>query len=238
MSRANLKSRFRIEKNHYMLCERAKKTHEGMHSASRKYAEPLRYKGYFETDFRPENFAWDTRILDYMNQMQSAPRWGSQHGIRQDCANAHRENIRHFYRRVGGATRYITHAICLCCLGNPPEHHLGCGHVICTECATDYGKPNNTDQIVADECPICDDADRLSYKPSPTVIYKQPAYSGQRVLVLEGYVTLFALNRWCMLTKRSGGVRGIVELRIMEALERELRGVPLQRFFDLVVGTR
>lgn len=41
----------------------------------------------------------------------------------------------------------------------------------------------------------------------------------------------------CLLTWRRGGVRGIVELRILEALEAELH-VPLQRFFDQVVGTR
>jgi patatin-like phospholipase/acyl hydrolase len=40
-----------------------------------------------------------------------------------------------------------------------------------------------------------------------------------------------------LLTVNSGGVRGIVELRVLEALEKELH-VPLQKFFDLVVGTR
>ena len=39
------------------------------------------------------------------------------------------------------------------------------------------------------------------------------------------------------LIMNSGGVRGVVELRVLEALEKELH-VPLQRFFDLVVGTR
>ena len=35
----------------------------------------------------------------------------------------------------------------------------------------------------------------------------------------------------------SGGIRGIVELCVLEALENRI-GIPLQYFFDLVVGTR
>lgn len=35
-----------------------------------------------------------------------------------------------------------------------------------------------------------------------------------------------------------GGVRGIVELCVLKAIEDELHGIPLQRFFDLIVGTR
>jgi len=37
----------------------------------------------------------------------------------------------------------------------------------------------------------------------------------------------------------SGGIRGIIELEILRAIERELGDkVPIQAFFDLIVGTR
>lgn len=36
----------------------------------------------------------------------------------------------------------------------------------------------------------------------------------------------------------SGGIRGIVELEILRLLETQLNGIPINRFFDLIVGTR
>lgn len=37
----------------------------------------------------------------------------------------------------------------------------------------------------------------------------------------------------------SGGIRGIVELKILRAIESELDDkIPIQAFFDLIVGTR
>lgn len=36
-----------------------------------------------------------------------------------------------------------------------------------------------------------------------------------------------------------GGMRGIAELEVMNAIERHLpRGIPIHMFFDLIVGTR
>jgi patatin-like phospholipase/acyl hydrolase len=36
-----------------------------------------------------------------------------------------------------------------------------------------------------------------------------------------------------------GGIRGIVELEILQHIQRELGGkLPIQAFFDLIVGTR
>lgn len=41
------------------------------------------------------------------------------------------------------------------------------------------------------------------------------------------------------LTSHSGGVRGIIELEVLRAIEGELGGkLPIQAFFDLIVGTR
>jgi hypothetical protein len=36
-----------------------------------------------------------------------------------------------------------------------------------------------------------------------------------------------------------GGVRGIIELEVLRSIERAIGGrIPVQRFFDLIVGTR
>lgn len=39
--------------------------------------------------------------------------------------------------------------------------------------------------------------------------------------------------------KNRGGIRGIVELEVLKAIERQLpAGIPIRSFFDLIVGTR
>lgn len=48
--------------------------------------------------------------------------------------------------------------------------------------------------------------------------------------IVPWYLTIYTL---------SGGIRGIIQLKVLEALERKINlGVPIQDFFDLVVGTR
>jgi hypothetical protein len=37
---------------------------------------------------------------------------------------------------------------------------------------------------------------------------------------------------------RSGGIRGIIQLVILQELNKRLGGIPIYSFFDLVVGTR
>jgi patatin-like phospholipase/acyl hydrolase len=41
-----------------------------------------------------------------------------------------------------------------------------------------------------------------------------------------------------MLTRDSGGIRGIVELKVLAEIQKHLGGLPINNFFDLVVGTR
>ena len=36
----------------------------------------------------------------------------------------------------------------------------------------------------------------------------------------------------------SGGIRGIVEIEILKAIQARLGKIPIQAFFDLVIGTR
>jgi patatin-like phospholipase/acyl hydrolase len=41
-----------------------------------------------------------------------------------------------------------------------------------------------------------------------------------------------------MLMRDSGGIRGIVELKVLAEIQKHLGGLPINNFFDLVVGTR
>lgn len=44
---------------------------------------------------------------------------------------------------------------------------------------------------------------------------------------------------YLQLTLLSGGIRGIVQLTMLDALEKRIGlGIPIQDFFDLIVGTR
>ena len=53
------------------------------------------------------------------------------------------------------------------------------------------------------------------------------------------WVRAFLLRTHLLLTKNSGGVRGIVELQVLLEIERNLGGkIRIQDFFDLIVGTR
>lgn len=41
-----------------------------------------------------------------------------------------------------------------------------------------------------------------------------------------------------LLTLIRGGMREIIELEVLRAVEQALGGIPIQAFFDLIVGTR
>ena len=60
-----------------------------------------------------------------------------------------------------------------------------------------------------------------------------------RILTLDGSVIFFGLDYMLWLIGFSGGMRGILELEILRAIKRALGGgIPIQAFFDLIVGTR
>ncbi|EPS35758.1 hypothetical protein H072_10759 [Dactylellina haptotyla CBS 200.50] len=122
-----------------------------------------------------------------------------------------------FYYDAGGADNYVSHSACLVCLVHSPEHHLQCGHVICTPCLQTYGNAKPGCITIA-YCPM----HRVEREFYPYQIFTiKPPSAGVRVLSLDG-----------------GGVRGLSQLIMLEYLENAL-GFDLQltSFFDLIVGT-
>ncbi|ORY63334.1 acyl transferase/acyl hydrolase/lysophospholipase [Pseudomassariella vexata] len=110
-----------------------------------------------------------------------------------------------------------SHTACFCCLFGQAEHFLPCGHVLCTECLRSYGHQISTYEFDIHGCPI--EGARNRRGPLWTV-QLHPKSAGVRILTLDG-----------------GGIRGIVELEVLKHLEDALGGIPIQRFFDLMVGT-
>ena len=129
----------------------------------------------------------------------------------------HVRRLNAFYRSIGPATWVRSHATCYCCLIDVPQHPLPCGHALCDKCARACGELSESTLLVS-WCPLHRDATRWS---QPKEIKYRPQGAGVRVLALDG-----------------GGIRGVVQLEILRAIEQALGGhLPVQAFFDLLVGT-
>lgn len=110
-----------------------------------------------------------------------------------------------------------SHATCLCCLTDVPQYSLPCGHVLCARCARAFGTEYGL-SLTLDCCPM--HSTDAPWEEQMTYNLKSQ----------EAGV--------CTLSLDSGGVRGIVQLETLRAIEQALGGyVPVHRFFDLIVGS-
>lgn len=98
-----------------------------------------------------------------------------------------------------------------------PEHVLHAGHALCSKCVRVLGTPVLNDPYWRNiaKCPFC----TLKLEPGPRKISLQPPTAGLRILTMDG-----------------GGVRGILELELLQMLEDRLQ-FPISKAFDLMVGT-
>ncbi|KIV90882.1 hypothetical protein PV10_05486 [Exophiala mesophila] len=109
--------------------------------------------------------------------------------------------------------------ICLCCIFGLPSHPLLCGHVLCDQCFLAHGKfvGENVLQIVS--CPIC--LKSWNHGRDVVKITRKPPSAGLRILSLDG-----------------GGIRALVDPVILGIIEDKIgMNIPIQEFFDLIVGT-
>ena len=103
----------------------------------------------------------------------------------QTALEVHRNHMSKFFMRVGGATKYVSHTTCFCCLKEVPQHLVFCGHVLCTACIEAYGTTSSqsgASRISLSACPLHPmdlfvDQWHVSFKP---------LYAGVRVLSLDG----------------------------------------------------
>jgi predicted acylesterase/phospholipase RssA len=128
--------------------------------------------------------------------------------------------LQHFYKHLGGAQHFTSHSACLSCLVGPAQHCLPCGHILCMACVQGYGKSRGHASMIIDidRCPLHEQDG--PFEPSWPIPLR-PANAGVRILSLDG-----------------GGIRGIVELAVLQKIEESLgNGLRIQTFFDLIVGT-
>ncbi|KAK4218924.1 hypothetical protein QBC37DRAFT_164801 [Rhypophila decipiens] len=121
---------------------------------------------------------------------------------------------------ISGVTQITGQRTCLACLSNTPTNMLPCRpkqHGICNDCIRRYsGSRRHHSVIEISECPL-----GCQLEKKPWTIRVKPKTAGARILVLDG-----------------GGIRGIVELAILNEIEKTIGlGIKIQDLFDLVVGT-
>jgi hypothetical protein len=108
---------------------------------------------------------------------------------------------------------------CFGCLQAVPDHVLECGHCFCARCVQELGKPSEYYEYgwVMNSCILCQSTwpdDRHLFRLHPTC-------AGVRALTLDG-----------------GGIRGIVEISLLEKVHAAIDlDLPLRDCFDIIVGT-
>ncbi|KPI35954.1 Calcium-independent phospholipase A2-gamma [Cyphellophora attinorum] len=129
----------------------------------------------------------------------------------------HSDVLADFFAHVASSKDFVSCVSCFRCLMATPEHALECGHVLCDSCIRDLGDEKDDLAIIVRSCPL-----HTELRDMDWAIAQKPDFAGLRIL---------------------GGVRGIVELEILRAIENRINlnipsgGIPIQRLFDLVVGT-
>lgn len=146
--------------------------------------------GGYESEFSFESYHRDFRKhvyvrLEYLLRLLSdsikkgeAPSFAA--------ARIHRDDVlSHFYgnRTKKEARTFQSHSVCFCCLFEPPEHVLPCGHVLCSPCVRSYGRPKGENLFEIHECPL-----EISTpgRCQSVTLYLKPEASGIRILSLDG----------------------------------------------------
>ncbi|ETS74669.1 hypothetical protein PFICI_13153 [Pestalotiopsis fici W106-1] len=183
-------------------------THDEMHQGSAAIGVTRQIGGTFKHKFSPKVYSWENRIEQQLRELHDSGEWRTKD--LSDRTRAHCRAVKSFYSQLGtGLSKLTSNSICLCCLFNLAQFRLRCEHFICFECAMEVGHFEGGKTRIRVQCPI--DGGEV------TTIHTNPIHSGLRVLTLDG-----------------GGIRGIVELCTLRAIQTRLGKVPLQEFFDLL----
>jgi hypothetical protein len=172
-------------------CVNSRSTHEskghqnakGKIIATGRYQSSFTYGGYYHI--------WanglDRDILKCQNELQ-ALRDQADETVSDEThpLNLHKREMNNFYRNVGTAKDFQSHAVCFSCLMGIPEHSLPCGHILCTACIKGYGRrgrTSNSSEFSLASCPLHLDE---CHWTEPCVFRFKPDLAGVRVLSLDG----------------------------------------------------
>jgi predicted acylesterase/phospholipase RssA len=132
------------------------------------------------------------------------------------ASDLHIEQMDYCFMKLGTARPFVSHESCFGCLVNIPLHPLPCGHVLCDNCVRDCGRRSHG-KVKLEYCPL---HMYTRFEP-PWEVTQKLDHVGIRILSLDG-----------------GGMRGIMELEVLRAIEKAVGGnIRIQSFFDLIVGT-
>ncbi|KAK0724572.1 hypothetical protein B0H67DRAFT_657154, partial [Lasiosphaeris hirsuta] len=201
-------------------CRNVKNSHKKGHQAS---SGKVFFKGAYVSQFASsETFftEWMNGIHDHLDSLvRRLNEFGADGQERDLVSRLHRREVEENYPRLGTTFKLLGHATCFCCVRAIPEHILPCGHILCEPCIQSFGSYVGGGAHEMTYCPF--HPNRESWESRPFKVAFKPEDAGVRVLCLDG-----------------GGIRGIIELALLKSIERELGGfVPVQNFFDLIVGT-
>ncbi|KAH6886261.1 hypothetical protein B0T10DRAFT_576010 [Thelonectria olida] len=204
-----------FEKAGYQCCN-AQNTHGKGHQA---HTGRILAKGTYQSTFDTDKFFADwIKSIDQNIQVQDDLLQRQVTRDERTLPAKHKRIMAEFYRANGPADRIKSHLTCLCCVRNIPGNVLPCQHALCKDCVQAFGWNVGKGVFELHDCPLHPLDTRWA---SPARIRFKPHGAGVRVLCLDG-----------------GGVRGIIELMILQAIEKKLGGyIPIQSFFDLIVGT-
>ena len=104
---------------------------------------------------------------------------------------------------------------CFVCMTERPQYRLPCGHIICENCVRRRGKMSDLWTFDIHQCFLCD------LETSGVTVKVKPPTATARLLSIDG-----------------GGVRGIMPLIFLQALEERI-GLPYPVYgnFDFIFGT-
>jgi predicted acylesterase/phospholipase RssA/energy-coupling factor transporter ATP-binding protein EcfA2 len=173
---------------------------------------PQRYRVVFRDDI----YTVLAKLLELLQATGESSDTGLEH-----AANIHRDFVlKNFFKHLKGPKEFISHTACFSCLVSIPEHPLPCGHVLCTPCVKVFGTSRGRTTVEMDYCPLHENDKAARFDFKWPIILKPPGAS-VRILSLD-----------------NGGVRSIIELTFLQEIERALGcELPIQAFFDLIVGT-
>ncbi|KAK3995012.1 acyl transferase/acyl hydrolase/lysophospholipase [Cladorrhinum sp. PSN332] len=183
----------------------------------------------FQSGFEPVEFfeKWQDQICQALDALSEEHRKeiDKDGKARREAvaAKVHQRHLTSFLSNVD-IEGFLDHHICLCCLRHSmPEYPMPCGKVLCAACVRSFKSRSGREPS---DCDLSKNLTRCPFHANndPACSLEEdekPRGAGVRILCLDG-----------------GGVRGIIQLALLKAIEDQFNGhLKIQWFFDLVVGT-